>query len=164
MERHRGDDVTGLFTESFRETIASAEVSPKPQTERHSTETNDWHPKDAAERDLALKRLLSCDYDGFISSLVNTYDPTIGPLLCMPREQVQGRLHNMVSGMMMMFITGISMAYGLITCPLGTNEFVPSSFDQGRVEGADSAPPRNHLSAFSPSVETVMRHPHLIRG
>ena len=128
MERHRGDNVTGLFTESFRETIASAKVSPKPQTERHSTETNDWHPKDAAERDLALKRLLSCDYDGFISSLVNTYDPTIGPLLCMPREQVQGRLHNMVSGMMMMFITGISMAYGLITCPLGTNEFVPSSF------------------------------------
>ena len=104
-ERHRGDGVTGLFTQSFRETMARAEGSPEPQTEGHSTETY-WHPKDATERDLALKRLLSCDYDGFISSLALSYDPTIGHLLCMPRGQVQGRLRKMVSG--------ISLAYGLI--------------------------------------------------
>ena len=104
-DRRSGDGVKDLFTQSFRKTMARAEGSPQPQTEGHSTERY-WHPKDAAERDLALKRLLRCDYDGFISSLVNTYDPTIGPLLCMPREQVQGRLHNMVSG--------ISIAYGLI--------------------------------------------------
>ena len=128
-ERHRGDGATGLFTQSFRETMARVKGSPEPQTEGHSTETY-WHPKDAAERDLALKRLLSCDYDGFMSSFSLSYDPTIGHLLCMPREQVQGRLHNMVSG--------ISLAYGLILSgvagsalsPLTVQDFPESSVER----------------------------------
>ena len=73
--------------------------------ERHAPEAY-WHPQDATERDLGLKRLLSCEYDGFIAQLAQTYDPLIGPLLCMPREQVQGRMHNIVSG--------AAMVYGLI--------------------------------------------------
>ena len=72
---------------------AKKSVAPAPKMERHASEAY-WHPQDATERDLGLKRLLSCEYDGFMASLAQTYDPLIGPLLCMPREQVQGRLHD----------------------------------------------------------------------
>ena len=117
--------------------VKACKGSPEPQTEGHSTETY-WHPKDAAERDLALKRLLSCDYDGFIASLAFSYDPTIGPLLCMPRGQVQGRLHNMISG--------VSMAYGLILSGVASSALSPSA-----AEDSPSSFPRTcaHTPCFS---------------
>jgi hypothetical protein len=68
-----------------------------------------WFAADADVRDEHLRRLLRCKYDR--SALPPTgmflpYTPELANLLCMPREQVQGRLHNVVSG--------IAMVYGLI--------------------------------------------------
>jgi hypothetical protein len=49
---------------------AKKSVAPEPKMERHAPEAY-WHPQDATERDLGLKRLLSCEYDGFIASHVD---------------------------------------------------------------------------------------------
>ena len=85
-----------------------------------------------------LKRLLSCGYDGFLSALTFTYGPMAGPLLCMPREQVQGRVHNIVSG--------AAMVYGLTLSGVASSALSPSA-----AEDSPSSFPRTcaHTPCFS---------------
>ena len=90
---HESDPPTAAVQHLRMMARGKKSVAPEPKMERLAP-TAYGHPQDATARDLGLNRLLSCEYDGLIASLAQKNDPIVGPLLCMPREQVQGRLHD----------------------------------------------------------------------
>jgi len=89
-----------------------------------------WLPEDAAQRDVKLKRLLRCEYDGFLSALFQTYAPEAGPLLCMPRQQVAGRLQNMVQGTAMLYGLILSGVANSALNPLNVEDFPEASVER----------------------------------
>ena len=126
---HESDPPTAAVEHLRMMARGKKSVAPEPKMERHAPEAY-WHPQDATERDLGLKRLLSCEYDGFIAQLAQTYDPLIGPLLCMPREQVQGRMHNIVSGAAMVYGLILSGVAGSALSPLEAQAYADSRVER----------------------------------
>ena len=84
-----------------------------------------WTEDDAIRRDIHLRRLLRCKPDSsnyHYGMLCSPYDPMLGMLLCMPRDKVQGRMHNIVSG--------VSVVYGLLLSGVAGSALDPISVDE----------------------------------
>ena len=85
------------------------------------------HPDDAQKRDSHLKRLMRGKWDKIAATPLGImclpYLPEIGEMLCMPREQVQERLHNMLSSLSMVFALVFSGVAGSALSPLPVEEW-----------------------------------------
>ena len=57
------------------------------------------HPDDAEKRDRQWDKIATTR----LGTMCLQYFPDLGQILCMPREQVQERLHNMLSSLSMVF-------------------------------------------------------------
>ena len=119
-----------------RVTPSSGAADQSPRLPSHSGDY--WFVADADLRDEHLRRLLRCKYDR--SALPPTgmfipYMPELANLLCMPRDQVQGRLHNVVSG--------VAMVYGLVFSGVAGSALSP--FD---VKGFDEDTTKRTLANF----------------
>jgi hypothetical protein len=98
-----------------------------------------WLPSDAKKRDEHLRRLLRAKRESInnhVGMFCSPYDPGLGAMLCLPRDEVHARMHKLVSG--------ISMVYGLVLSGVAKSALNP--FDVAKDFGDD--PYKRSLANF----------------
>lgn len=115
--------------------------SSAAESEASGNSVEYWLAEDAVRRDDHLRRLLRCRREAVnnhVGMLCSPYDPGIGPMLCLPRDEVHARLHKLVSG--------ISMVYGLVLSGVAKSALSPFDVEK---EFADDAYKRSLANFFN---------------
>ena len=105
-----------------------------------------WLPEDARKRDEHLRRLLRGKRDSInnhIGMFCSPYDPGLGPMLCLDRHEVHGRIHKLVSG--------IKMVYGLVLSGVAKSALDPFDVEKDFAED----PFKRNLANFYNLAATV---------